>query len=107
MRPTIRLALVLVLGIATTGCSLVYQLPTRQGNVIEQSQLNHLKLGMTKSQVSYLLGTPLAKSPFEKDRWDYVSYYQAPHGAVSKREVSLFFNAQGQLVRMTGVQINK
>lgn len=62
---------------------------------------------MTKTQVRYLLGTPIAKSPFGKDRWDYLSYNRAPHGGVSKREISLIFNSQGRLDHMKGVRNSK
>lgn len=104
MRLSTRLALVTLLGFALTGCGIVYRLPTRQGNVIEQSELNKLQIGMTKKQVSYILGTPIASSPFESSRWDYLGYYKSPRGNVSSRTVSLFFDNAGTLDRMIGVK---
>ncbi|SFF44625.1 Beta-barrel assembly machine subunit BamE [Fontimonas thermophila] len=98
-----RLLLVLACAGLLTACQLVYKLPTRQGNVIEQKQLDQLKLGMTREQVTYLLGTPLAASPFRTDRWDYVGYYKSPRGKVSKRIVTLYFE-QDKLARMEGVE---
>jgi outer membrane protein assembly factor BamE (lipoprotein component of BamABCDE complex) len=86
------------------GCSIVYKLPTRQGNVIEQKQLDQLQLGMTKEQVQFLLGTPIATDPFRDDRWDYLGYYKSPRGEVSSRTVTLFFD-DGKLIRMKGVQL--
>lgn len=85
---------------------LAYKLPTRQGNVLEQKQLDQLRLGMTQDQVKFLLGTPLAASPFREDRWDYVGYYKSPRGQVSSRTVSLIFE-KGQIARMEGVQLAK
>ena len=82
----------------------VYKLPTRQGNVIEQRQLDQLQVGMTRSQVEFLLGTPIAASPFRADRWDYFGYYKSPRGEVSKRDVVLFFDAN-KLSHMEGVQV--
>ena len=32
---------------------------------------------MTRSQVRYLLGTPMVPAPFDKDRWDYLYYFQS------------------------------
>ena len=98
-----RAVLLLLLSLSLTACSLVYRLPTRQGNVIEQKQLDQLKPGMSREQVSYLLGTPLAASPFRNDRWDYVGYYKSPRGVVSSRTVTLFFEADA-LTKMTGVE---
>ncbi|MEQ1440539.1 outer membrane protein assembly factor BamE [Fontimonas sp. SYSU GA230001] len=83
---------------------MIYKLPTRQGNVIEQKQLDQLAIGMTREQVVYLMGTPLAASPFREDRWDYVGYYKSPRGQESKRLVTLYFDGEGKLAKMEGVQ---
>lgn len=103
MRPSLCLALSLTVVCLLGGCSIVYRLPTRQGNVIEQPKLNQLHLGMTQKQVRYLLGTPIASSPYTPDRWDYYGYYKSPHGSTSSRDVSLFFNKKGVLTKMQGV----
>jgi outer membrane protein assembly factor BamE len=94
----------LLLGLA--GCSIVYKLPTRQGNVIDQQQFDRLKVGQTREQVKFLLGTPIATSPFRSDRWDYYGYYKDPRGKVSTRTVSLFFDGD-TLNRMEGVVLAK
>ncbi|MEK6805132.1 MAG: outer membrane protein assembly factor BamE [Pseudomonadota bacterium] len=104
-----RALLVFLTASTLAGCaswfdSLAYKLPTRQGNVIEQKQLDQLKVGMTPDQVKFLLGTPLAASPFRDDRWDYVGYYKSPRGQVSSRTVSLFFE-NGQISRMEGIKL--
>lgn len=88
-------------GLSLSACSLVFKLPTRQGNVIEQKQLDQLKIGMTREQVTYLLGTPVAASPFRTDRWDYLGYYKSPRGKQSNRTVTLFFE-KDVLARMEG-----
>lgn len=99
-----RLILLPVLAFGLAGCSIVYKLPTRQGNVIEQKQFDLLKLGQTREQVKFLLGTPIATSPFRSDRWDYFGYYKDPRGKESSRTISLFFEGE-KLSRMEGVQI--
>ncbi|HWU68157.1 MAG TPA: outer membrane protein assembly factor BamE [Stenotrophobium sp.] len=98
MRAFLILALVIGLG----GCQLIYKLPTRQGNVLDQKQLDQLKLGMTRDQVKFLIGTPVAASPFTTDRWDYIGYYRSPRGQVSDRLVTLYFQ-DDKLSRMVGV----
>ena len=92
----------LVLGLS--GCGIIYKLPTRQGNVIEQKQLDQLQLGMTRDQVKFLMGTPIASDPFRNERWDYFGYYKSPRGQVSSRTVTLYFD-DNKLARMEGVQI--
>lgn len=92
----------LVFGLA--GCSIIYKLPTRQGNVIEQKQLDQLQVGMTRDQVKFLLGTPIATSPFRTERWDYFGYYKSPRGQVSARTVSLYFD-DNKLARMEGAKL--
>lgn len=70
------LALALSTGAAlSTGC--VYRLDVQQGNLLEQADIDAIKPGMTRSQVRFLLGTPLAADPFRTDRWDYM-YYLKP-----------------------------
>lgn len=98
-----RAAVLVVLALALCACELVYKLPTRQGNVIEQKELDTLQLGMSREQVQFLLGTPIAASAFRADRWDYVGYYKNPRGKVFSRTVSLYFEG-GKLARMEGQQ---
>ena len=97
-----RVLLIAALGLSLSACNLVFKLPTRQGNVIEQKQLDQLKIGMTPQQVTYLMGTPIAASPFRTDRWDYTGYYKSPRGKLSTRTVTLHFE-NNALVRMEGI----
>lgn len=99
-----RKVLIAVIALALAGCSIVYRLPTRQGNVIDQPQFEKLALGQTREQVRYLLGTPVATSPFQNDRWEYLGYYKDPRGKVSSRTIKLYFESD-KLARMEGVQI--
>ena len=102
-----RTLFVLCLALAASGCQLTYKLPTRQGNVLEQKQLDQLKTGMTQDQVRYLLGTPLAASPFRNERWDYLGYYQSPRGESFQRTVSVYFDAARKVERLEGVAPEK
>jgi outer membrane protein assembly factor BamE len=70
------LTLVLVVPAGLTG-GCVYRLDVQQGNLLEQKDIEAILPGMTRSQVRYLLGTPLAATPFRTDRWDYM-YYLRP-----------------------------
>jgi outer membrane protein assembly factor BamE len=62
--------------LAIAGCIRPYQLEVRQGNVVTQEMIDKLRPGMTKSQVRFVLGTPLVADPFHPERWDYISVYK-------------------------------
>ena len=59
------------------GC--VYEMNIQQGNFLEKRAINQLQVGMTRSQVRYLLGTPVVPSTFDTDRWDYLYYLKKGH----------------------------
>jgi outer membrane protein assembly factor BamE len=81
------LSIALVVG---SGC--VYRANISQGNLVKEEDLAQLEVGMTKSQVRFLLGTPMVDDPFNRDRWDYVYYLKLGRDdAMFKRWVSVYF----------------
>jgi outer membrane protein assembly factor BamE len=64
------------------GC--LYHMPIQQGNFLDPGQVAQLQTGMTRSQVRFLLGTPMVPSGFDTDRWDY--YYYVKVGRTWKPE---------------------
>jgi outer membrane protein assembly factor BamE len=58
----------------TSGC--VYRINIAQGNFLEAKQVDQLAVGMTKSQVRFLLGTPMINDAFHPERWDYLYYFK-------------------------------
>ncbi|MBP9729154.1 MAG: outer membrane protein assembly factor BamE [Gammaproteobacteria bacterium] len=77
------------------GCSFpprIFRIDVRQGNYLSPEMLTQLKVGMEKSAVVELMGTPALSHFFEKDRWDYY-YYLKPGqgGAIQEKSLSLFF----------------
>ena len=99
-----RILLLGLLALSLSACSLLYRLPTRQGNVIDQRDLAKLQVGMTRDQVKYVMGTPVAGNPFRDDRWDYFGYYKSPRGEVTTRTVSLYFDSGNRLSKMEGIE---
>ena len=57
-----------------SGC--VYRMNIQQGNYLEGRTVDQLTVGMTRSQVRYLLGTPMVPDAFDKERWDYLYYFK-------------------------------
>lgn len=88
--PRLTLLLLLLFAVASTGC--VYRASISQGNLIEQDDLDQVAVGMTRSQIRFLLGTPMIDDPFHADRWDYVYYLKIGRDDASfKRWVSILF----------------
>lgn len=68
-----------------------YKMDVQQGNVITPKMMLQLKPAMTKSQVRFILGTPLLADTFHRDRWDY--FYEMNRGGkvIERRRVILEF----------------
>jgi outer membrane protein assembly factor BamE len=83
--PPLRLGIALLVLSLTAGC--VYRMAIQQGNFLEPRSVDKLEIGMTRSQVRYLLGTPMVPDTFDLDRWDYVYYLKKGrvHGPVHRR----------------------
>ena len=69
-----------------------YKIDIQQGNVVTQSMIDQLELGMTRAQVQYIMGTPLLQDTFDRNRWDYVYSHQPGDKAREQRTVTLFFD---------------
>ena len=89
------------LALSLASCRLVYTPDVQQGNILTKEAVDQLKPGMTKRQVLVLLGTPSVASPFQQDRWDYVSTQQHRGGEIKIRTFTLTFN-NDTLVRTEG-----
>jgi outer membrane protein assembly factor BamE len=66
------LSLILVLGALLGSAGCVYRPNIQQGNLLKTEDVDQVTAGMTRSQVRYLLGTPMLANPFDPQRWDYI-----------------------------------
>ena len=89
-----RAALAAVAGFALLGAACVYRMPIQQGNFLDADQVDQLEVGMTRSQVSFLLGTPMVPTAFDNSRWDYYYYLkvQRPKYVETRRLIVYFEN---------------
>lgn len=69
-----------------------YKIDVPQGNVVTQEMVSKLKLGMSRSQVRFVLGTPLVTDMFHPNRWDYVYQYRQAGRLTEQRRVTLYFD---------------
>ena len=62
---TLRLSIVFA-ALALSAC--VYRIDIQQGNLLEDDDIAQVDLGMTRSQVQFLLGTPMISDTSSIDR---------------------------------------
>ena len=88
-----RILTILLSFIFISACSIpkVYKLTVQQGNIVTQDMLDELKVGMTKRQVAYVMGTPLIRSPYQQERWDYLYTLERRDKVVKDYQVTVFF----------------
>jgi outer membrane protein assembly factor BamE len=77
-----------------SGCSLftVHRIDIQQGNALDPAYLEQLQLGMTSEQVRFILGEPLVRDPFRRDRWDYVYALTPGEGKPERHRVTIWFD---------------
>lgn len=63
----------------------------QQGNVVSQDVIAKLEPGMSRSQVKFLLGSPLVSDMFHADRWDYKYQYYKNGRLVSDALLTVYF----------------
>ena len=74
-----------------------YKLDVQQGNVVTSKMLLQLRPGMTKSQVRFIMGTPLIQDSFHGNRWDYV--YQMREGGKIKEQRRVILDFENELLK--------
>src|ERR1700688_3225143 len=88
-----RILLGMALGALASGC--VYRINIQQGNFLDQTAVEQVKAGMTRSQVRYLLGTPMVADSFNKERWDYIYYLRKGRTRhIDSRRVTVYFDGE-------------
>lgn len=96
----LRIALLLVLALLN-GCALIYKMDMRQGNLVDQKMVDQLKPGMTMRQVELVMGTPQVASPFNQDRWEYVTSNSHRRKQPEIKTLTLHFDS-GSLSKIEG-----
>jgi outer membrane protein assembly factor BamE len=86
-------------------CSLVsHKIDIQQGNYVDQAMIAKLKPEMTRSQVKFILGTPLIADSFHSNRWDYVYLTGKAEKVKVRHKITVVFdgdklkNVEGDIV---------
>jgi outer membrane protein assembly factor BamE len=61
-----------VLSLLLSAC--VYRIDIQQGNLLDEEAIEQVQIGMSRSAVQFLLGTPMVADAFHQERWDYAYY---------------------------------
>lgn len=85
-----RILIAAALALGVSGC--VYRMNIQQGNFLDPKAVEQLQLGMTRSQVRYLLGTPMVPDAFDRGRWDYLYFLESRRlGKPERRLLTVYF----------------
>lgn len=79
----------------------VYRMTVQQGNIVTEEMVDRLEPGMNKSQVRFLLGTPMLTDLFHTDRWDYTYTIRRGHDETRFTRLTLRFQDDA-LVQVEG-----
>jgi outer membrane protein assembly factor BamE len=105
-----RILILLLAALALTACKQNPELPAmispykidiQQGNVVTQEMVDKLKAGQTRSQVRFVLGSPLVADMFHDDRWDYIYLLQRQGKPDERRRLTVLFDGD-KLLRIEG-----
>lgn len=77
--------------LAIGACSPIYKLDIQQGNLFNKNLVDSLKPGLSKRQVTLVMGSPSIVSPFDQNRWDYVSTWRRGNGRMETKDLTLYF----------------
>ncbi len=106
MRTLLASLLCSVILMSVSACSFVgfpgvYRINVEQGNIIDQQKVDQLKIGMSRRQVRFILGTPMVEDSFNPDRWDYVHTIRNGKNSIVDERLSVFFEGDN-LARIEG-----
>lgn len=92
----IRIIPLLALLLVMAAC--VYRQDIPQGNQLTEEDIESVEVGMSRSQVRFLLGSPQLETPLHPDRWLYHFYVDSQRDERSgENHLAIYFDDQGQV----------
>lgn len=82
--------------VSVSGCSSFspYKMDIRQGNYITPEMRQKVKIGMSRQQVSSILGSPLVSDVFHANRWDYIYRFEEKTKLVEQQRLTVYFEGE-------------
>ena len=93
MNTKFKVSTLLLIALFLTNWSIprIFQVVVSQGNLVDQEMLDKLEVGMTESQVKFVMGTPLISDTFYPNRWDYFTSVTQGEITYTNQKITLFF----------------
>lgn len=105
LRHLLVIAAFLPLSLTLSGCEgtrlpPVFKINIQQGNIVTEDMLAKLEPGMTRTQVNYVLGSPVLQDPYHPERWNYVYTLKLGHAADNQDQyreqfITVIFDGDG------------
>jgi outer membrane protein assembly factor BamE len=75
--------------------SCVYTLGIQQGNILDQKDIDKLRVDLTKNQVVFVLGNPVVDDSFTDNEWIYLYTFSKRSSAEdTTKRLKLIFNEE-------------
>lgn len=103
MLKTTTCKLILYFSFALLFSSCTYHPIIQQGNILDESSIKQIKLGMNKEQIAYLIGSPVLQDISNPNIWDYVYQERQNTKMLSRKTLRLEFDAN-RLIKMTSAK---
>ncbi len=106
MRSTVNLALLRpifrtsILAAALLLGACIFRIDIQQGNLLEESAIDQVAVGMTRSQVQFLLGSPMVADSFHENRWDYTYYFKQGRSQDTERRWFIVYFEADRVVNL-------
>ena len=83
----------------------LYKVTITQGTVFAQEDIDKLEIGMTKDQVSFVMGQPSFENFFEKNVWNYIYKITTGYTVDMEKKVKLVFDEKNLLSEVVVIKI--
>ena len=99
--------LIIIISLLIYSCSNtnLYKVTITQGTVFAQEDIDKLEIGMTKDQVSFVMGQPSFENFFEKNVWNYVYKITTGDNVDMEKKVKLIFDEKNLLSEVVIIKI--
>ncbi|MEC7271899.1 MAG: outer membrane protein assembly factor BamE [Pseudomonadota bacterium] len=99
--------LIIIISLLIYSCSNtnLYKVTITQGTVFAQEDIDKLEIGMTKDQVSFVMGQPSFENFFEKNVWNYIYKITTGDNVDMEKKVKLIFDEKNLLSEVVIIKI--
>ena len=99
--------LIIIISLLIYSCSNtnLYRVTITQGTVFAQEDVDKLEIGMTKDQVSFVMGQPSFENFFEKNVWNYIYKITTGDNVDMEKKVKIIFDEKNLLSEVVVIKI--